>query len=120
MENTEGTDDGTKQKTTERDGTDGNSYRTHGKGGGGREQAGMSGEGRRMMEKVLENTVRDRHIAILDASGPTCMPAHHISTRVCHPLSTLLVPLRLKDEQSSRCIVSRAICMLFILTLFFY
>ena len=26
----------------------------------GREQAGMSREGRRTMEKVLENTVRDR------------------------------------------------------------
>ena len=35
----EGTDDGTIRKTTERDGTDGNSHRTH---GNGREQAGMS------------------------------------------------------------------------------
>ena len=34
MENAEGTDDGTNQKTTERSGTDGNSYRTHGKGSG--------------------------------------------------------------------------------------
>ena len=39
--NTEGTDDGTNQKTTERGGTDGNSHRTH---GNGREQAGMSRE----------------------------------------------------------------------------
>ena len=35
---------------------DGNSYRTH---GNGREQAGMLREGRRTMEKVLKNTVRD-------------------------------------------------------------
>ena len=28
----------------------------------GREQAGMSREGRRTMEKVLENTVRDTHL----------------------------------------------------------
>ena len=53
----EGTDDGTIRKTTERDGTDGNSHRTH---GNGREQAGMSREGRRMMEKVRENTVHDK------------------------------------------------------------
>ena len=39
MENTEGTDDGTIRKTTERDQTDGNSHKTH---GNGREQAGMS------------------------------------------------------------------------------
>ena len=56
MENAEGTDDGTNQKTTEGNRTDGNSYRTH---GNGREQAGMSQEGRRTMEKVLENTVHD-------------------------------------------------------------
>ena len=53
----EGTDDGTIRKTTERDGTDGNSHRTH---GNGREQDGMSQEGRRTMEKVRENTVHDR------------------------------------------------------------
>ena len=35
---------------------DGNSYRTH---GNGREQARKLREGRRTMEKVLENTVRD-------------------------------------------------------------
>ena len=52
----EGTDDGTNQKTTERDGMDGKCHRTPGKD---REQAGMSREGRRMMEKVLENTVHD-------------------------------------------------------------
>ena len=46
------------RRTTERNGTDGNSYRTHGKG---REQAGMSWEGRRTMERVLENTVRDTY-----------------------------------------------------------
>ena len=40
----------------------------------------------------------------------------NISTRVYHPLSTLL--LRLEDEQNSRCIASQAIGMLFIL--FFY
>ena len=57
MENAEGTDDGTNQKTTERNGTDENSYRTH---GNGREQAGMSQEGRRTMEKVRENTVHDK------------------------------------------------------------
>ena len=57
MENAEGTDDGTNQKTTERNGTDENSYRTH---GNGREQAGMSREGRRTMEKVRENTVHDK------------------------------------------------------------
>ena len=33
-----------------------NRYKAH---GNGREQAGMSREGRRMMEKVLENTVHD-------------------------------------------------------------
>ena len=44
--NAEGTGDGANQKTTEGDGK-------------GREQAGMSREGRRTMEKVLENTVRD-------------------------------------------------------------
>ena len=49
MENAEGMDDGTNQKTTERDGTDGNSHRTH---GNDREQAGMSREGQRMIEKV--------------------------------------------------------------------
>ena len=49
-------DDGTNQKTTERNGTDENSYRTH---GNGLEQAGMSREGRGTMEKVLESTVRD-------------------------------------------------------------
>ena len=38
---------------------DGNSYRTH---GNGREQAGMSREGRRTMEKVLENTVHDKYV----------------------------------------------------------
>ena len=52
MENTEGTDDGTIKKTTERDGTDGN----------GQEQAGMSRESRRTMEKVRENTVYDTPI----------------------------------------------------------
>jgi hypothetical protein len=45
---------------------------------------------------------------------------HHqhinVSTPVYHPLSTL--PLGLEDEQSSRCITSRAIGMLFILLLF--
>ena len=30
----------------------------------GREQAGMSREGRRMMEKVLENTVRDTEFGL--------------------------------------------------------
>ena len=49
-------DDGTNQKTLERNGTDGNSYRTH---GNGREQAGKSRESQRTMEKVLENTVHD-------------------------------------------------------------
>ena len=49
-------DDGTNQKTTERNGTDGNSHRTH---GNGREQAGKSRESRRTTEKVLENTVHD-------------------------------------------------------------
>ena len=44
------------RKTTERDRTDGNSHRTH---GNGREQAGMSRESRRTMEKVRENTVHD-------------------------------------------------------------
>ena len=34
----------------------------------GREQAGMSREGRRTMEKVLENTVRD----IIMEIGPAC------------------------------------------------
>ena len=34
MENTERTDDGTNQKITERDGTDGNGHRTHGKWSG--------------------------------------------------------------------------------------
>ena len=43
-------------KTTERNGTDGNSYRTHGNGW---EQAGMSREGRRTIGKVRENTVYD-------------------------------------------------------------
>ena len=52
----EGTDNGTNQKTTERNGTDGNSYRTHGIGW---EQARKSRESRRTMEKVLENTVHD-------------------------------------------------------------
>ena len=61
MGNAEGTDDGTNQKTTEGNGTDGNSYKTH---GNGREQAGMSREGRRTMEKVLENTVRDTNPAL--------------------------------------------------------
>ena len=56
MENAEGTEDGTNQKTTERDGTDGNSHRTH---GNDREQVGMSQEGRRTMEKVQENMVHD-------------------------------------------------------------
>ena len=54
----EGTDDGTIRKTTERDGTDGNSRRAHGNGW---EQAGMSREGRRTMEKVRENTVHDKN-----------------------------------------------------------
>ena len=36
---------------------DGNSHRTH---GNDREQAGMSREGRRTMEKVRENTVHDK------------------------------------------------------------
>ena len=38
-------------------GTDGNSYRTHGNGW---EQAGMSREGRRTIENVRENTVRNK------------------------------------------------------------
>ena len=38
---------------------DGNSYRTHERGW---EQAGMSREGRRTMEKVLENTVHDSSV----------------------------------------------------------
>ena len=54
MENTEGRDDGTIKKTMGRDGTDGNSHRTY---GNGREQAGMSRESRRTMEKVQEDTV---------------------------------------------------------------
>ena len=45
------------RKTMERDVTDGNSHRTH---GNGREQAGMSRESRRTMEKVRENTVHDK------------------------------------------------------------
>ena len=44
------------QKTTEGNGTDGNSYKKH---GNNREQAGMSQESRRTMEKALENTVHD-------------------------------------------------------------
>ena len=56
MENTERIDDGTNQKVTERDGMDRNRHRTH---GNGQEQAGMSREGRRMMEKVRESTVHD-------------------------------------------------------------
>ena len=51
-------DDGTIRKTTERDGTDGNSHRKH---GNGQEQAGMSRESRRTMEKVRENTLHDIH-----------------------------------------------------------
>ena len=39
-----------------------NSYRTH---GNGREQAGMSREGRRTIEKVRENTVHDTGIDTL-------------------------------------------------------
>ena len=54
--NTEGTDNGTNQRQRRENGTDGNSYKTH---GNGREQAGMSREGRRTIEKVRENTVRD-------------------------------------------------------------
>ena len=56
MENTKGTDDGTIKKTTERDGN------SHRKLRNGREQAGMSRESRRMMEKVRENTVHDKSI----------------------------------------------------------
>ena len=56
MENAEGTDDGTNQKTTERNGTGGKCHRTH---GNDREQVGMSWKGQRTMEKVLENTVHD-------------------------------------------------------------
>ena len=51
--NAEGTGDGANQKTTERMGT----AKRHSERG--REQAGMLREGRRTMEKVLENTVRD-------------------------------------------------------------
>ena len=54
--NAEGMGDGTNQKPTEGNGTEEDNLKTHGKG---REQAGMSREGRRTMEKVLENTVRD-------------------------------------------------------------
>ena len=53
MENAEGTGDGANQKTTEWMGT----AKRHTERG--REQAGMSREGRRTMEKVLENTVHD-------------------------------------------------------------
>ena len=42
------------QKTTEGNGMDGNSYKKH---GNDREQAGVSREGRRTMEKALENMV---------------------------------------------------------------
>ena len=52
----EGTDDGIIKKTTEKDGTDGKRHRTYGNGW---EQAGMSRESRRTMEKVRENTVYD-------------------------------------------------------------
>ena len=52
----ERTDDGTIKKTMEKDGTDGNRHRTY---GNGQEQAGMSREGWRTMEKVRENTVYD-------------------------------------------------------------
>ena len=45
------------RKTMERDGTDGNSHRAR---GNGREQAGMSRESWRTMEKVRENTVHDK------------------------------------------------------------
>ena len=64
MENSEGTDDGKNQKTMERDRIDGNSHRTH---GNDREQAGMSQEGWRMMEKVRENKVHDNQV-----DGATC------------------------------------------------
>ena len=45
----EGTDDRIIKKTMEKDGTDGNRHRTY---GNGQEQAGMSQESRRTIEKV--------------------------------------------------------------------
>ena len=51
--------------TTEGDGTDGNGWER------GREQAGMTREGRRTMEKVLENTVRD--MIVLLPAPPPCL-----------------------------------------------
>ena len=49
----------------EGNGTDGNSYKTH---GNDREQAGMSREGQRTMEKVLENTVHDMVVVLFCCS----------------------------------------------------
>ena len=55
-------------KTTERNGMDGNSYKTH---GNGREQAGMSQEGRRTIGKVRENMVHDTGPKIVVLTGPS-------------------------------------------------
>ena len=54
MKTWNGTDDGMIKKTTEEDRTDENRHRSYGKG---REQAGISQEGQRTMEKVREDTV---------------------------------------------------------------
>ena len=40
----------------------------------GREQAGMSREGQRTMEKVLENTVRDTGLELAAGPGPGLRP----------------------------------------------
>ena len=49
-------DNGIIEKTMEKDRTDGNRHRTY---GNGQEQAGISRETRRTMEKVQEDTVYD-------------------------------------------------------------
>ena len=60
----------------------------------GREQAGMSREGRRTMEKVLENTVRDNYSLLL-TSSPIHLSELLISAYpiIYHLINPFMVPL---------------------------
>ena len=110
MENTEGTDDGTIRKTTERDGMDGDSHRIH---GNGREQAGMSRESRRTMEKVQENTVHDTVLSFQPStlgSDPTSVSSDLVLT--CFLYCLAITPISPTPSHPNLLLYSAFYCLM--------